>query len=570
MLAIKIKKIIGRSLAILFIGLLPGVVQAQFTTLTNETLVNTTTAGEQWLYWWSVRTLALQADGSYIIVWIDNNGLDGNTEGIFGQRFNASGAKVGGEFQVNTTFSGQQFSPTIAVAPDGSFIVAWEGPGSGIDVFAQRFTKDGVKVRGEFLLNTTVSGSQTSPELQFYPDGTWVAGFVDASQSVLQRFDTDDRTIGQETRISSGTGAVVLDGLCVRPDNSVLLTWTSSGDVYGQFFDANLQPISAQILMNTYLTGTQQYSIPRVYGDGGFVVVWESAGQDGSGNGIYGRRFDKNFNPLGGEFAITTNTINDQIEPQVAVEPSGRFIVTWSDNNNRDGGGGSLSLPGPGASVWMREFDANGNPVGVETMVNQSTVAYQGYPVIDMNASGRFVIGFEGNGTQSGQIDSYGVFARAYQLSQTGTTTISVTPTTTVASDLVTVTMTLTAPSNITNVIPNPLSVSSTNNVFAILVSGPTPASATVGTTPVSFTWTYRMTAQDDPGVLTFGGNARNSSGVIFPYATTNTITVKPALFLSDLTAPNLVNDSNNPDASPQVFTIGAKLTNAGLNTLTN
>ena len=146
MLAIKIKKIIGRSLAILFIGLLPGVVQAQFTTLTNETLVNTTTAGEQWLYWWSVRTLALQADGSYIIVWIDNNGLDGNTEGIFGQRFNASGAKVGGEFQVNTTFSGQQFSPTIAVAPDGSFIVAWEGPGSGIDVFAQRFTKDGVKV----------------------------------------------------------------------------------------------------------------------------------------------------------------------------------------------------------------------------------------------------------------------------------------------------------------------------------------------------------------------------------------------------------------------------------------
>ena len=566
----QIKKILYHGLVLLFLGCLPSVVYAQFTTLTNETRVNTTVAGEQWGYWWSVRTLAVQPDGGYIIVWIDLNALDGNAEGIFGQRFDASGAKIGGEFQVNTTFSGKQYSPAIAVAPDGSFIVAWEGPGSSIDVFAQRFTKDGVKVRGEFLLNTTVNGNQKYPELQFYSDGTWVAGFVDGAQTVLQRFDIDDRTIGQETRISSGTGDVVLDGLCVRPDSSVLLTWTSGEDVYGQFFDPTLQPIGSQTRLNTYITGLQEYSIPRVYGDGSFVVVWESDGQDGSGMGIYGRRFDKNFNPLGGEFTITTNTTNNQFEPQVAVEPSGRFIVTWSDNNNRDGGGGSSALSGSGASVWMREFDANGNPVGVETMVNQSTAGYQAYPVIDMNASGRFVIDFEGNGTQTGQVDSYGIFARAYQLSQTGTTTISVTPTATVASDLVTVTMTLTSPSNITNVVPNPLSVSGTNGVFANLVSGPTPTSATVGLTPVTFTWTYRVTAQDDPGVLTFGGNARNSSGVIFPYATTNSITVRPSLFLSDLTAPNLVNDSNNPDSGPQVFTIGAKLTNAGLNTLTD
>ncbi len=570
MVAFQIKKILYRCMAILCMGLLPRVANAQFTILTNETLVNTTTTGEQWGYWWSTRTIAVQPDGGYIVVWIDNNGLDGSTEGIFGQRFNATGAKVGSEFQVNTTSTGQQFSPTIAVTPDGSFIVAWEGPGNSIDIFAQRFSKDGVKIRGEFLLNTTLSGNQRYPELQFYPDGTWVAGFVDGAQTVLQRFDTDDRTIGQETRISSGTGAVVLDGLCVRQDNSILLTWTSGGDIYGQFFDPNLQPIGSQTRINTYLTGTQEYSIPRVYGDGSFIVVWQSAGQDGSGMGIYGRRYDKNFNPLGGEFIITTNTINDQFEPQIAVESSGRFIIAWSDNNNRDGGGGSASLAGPGASVWMREFDNNGNPVGVETMVNQSTIGYQAYPVIDMNASGRFVIGFEGNGTQIGQIDSYGVFARAYQLSQAGTTSISVTPSATVSSDLVTVTMTLTAPSNIANVIPNPLTFSGTNGVFATLVGGPTPASATVGVTPTTFTWTYRTTAQDDPGILTFGGNARNNAGIIFPYAPANSINVKPALFLSDLTAPNLINDSNNPDASPQVFTIGAKLTNAGLNTLTN
>ena len=70
--------------------------------------------------------------------------------------------------------------------------------------------KTGVKVGTEFLLNTTVSGNQRYPEIQFYPDGTFVAGFVDASQTVLQRFTADGRPIGLETRISSGTGTTTL------------------------------------------------------------------------------------------------------------------------------------------------------------------------------------------------------------------------------------------------------------------------------------------------------------------------------------------------------------------------
>jgi hypothetical protein len=554
--------------ALTSICFIPAVSTAQFSSVTNEALVNTTTAGDQYVYYWSVRTIAVQPDGGYISVWIDLNGLDGSADGIFGQRFNASGAKVGSQFQVNTTYNGSQYSPAVAVAPDGSFIVAWEGPGTSVDVFAQRFTKDGVKIGAEFLFNTTVSGNQKYPELQFYPDGTFVAGFVDAAQTVLQRFDADGRTIGLETRISSGTGDVVLDGLCVRPDKSVLLTWTSGQDVYGQFFDTNLQPIGTATRMNTYTAGLQEYSIPRVDGDGNFVVVWESAGQDGSGMSIYGRRYDKNFNPLGGEFAITTNTTNDQIEPQVAMEPGGRFIITWTDNNNRDGGGPAGGWDG--TSVWMREYAANGNPVGSETMVNQSITGYQGYPVIDVNASGRFVIAFEGNGTQAGQIDNQGVFSRSYQLSQTGTTAITVTPATATADDIVTVTMTLTASSNITNVTPNSLSLSGTNGVFATLISGPSPASATVGTSPVSFTWTYRVTAEEATGVLTFGGNAHSDGVAIFPYAVSSSISVKPALFINDITAPNLVDDSNNPLAGPKAFTIGAKITNPGLDTLTN
>lgn len=568
------KTLYSLSVVVLFTicaNLFPVASKAQFSTLTNETRANTTTAGYQAAYLWSLRTVAVQPDGGYIVVWIDLGGADGQAKGIYGQRFDASGAKVGTEFLVNTTTSGDQDSPSIAVAPDGSFLISWYGPGlNGTDIFAQRYSKDGVKIRSEFLLNVTVSSNQTYPEIEFYPDGTYVAGFVDGAQTVLQKFDENDRSVGVETRISSGTGNVVIDGLCVRPDKSTLLFWTSGGDVYGQLFNANIQPIGSQTKLNTYSTGTQQYALARVDAQGNFVAVWESAGQDGSGNGVYGRRFDKNFNPLSAEFCITTSTTGDQFGPALAINPNGRFVVAWSDNNNRDGGGGSPDLAGPGASVWMREYNTNGNAVGVETMVNQSITGYQGYPLIDMNASGRFVVFYEANGTQAGQIDNFGVYARAYQLSQTGTTLLSASPTSVTAGDVVTVTMTLSALSSISNVFANPLSVSGTNGVFATLISGPNPSSLTVGVSPVTVSWTYRVTALAQTGTLTFIGNACNTSGSIFPYATSNSITVKASLYVSDITASSLIDDSNNPSAGPRVFTIGAKITNLSTNTISN
>ena len=291
------------------------------TSWSDETLVNTTTAGDQWTYFWSIRTVAVQPDGSFIQVWIDTGGLDGQAQGVFGQRFNASGARVGGEFQVNTLTSGSQGNATIAVAPDGSFIVAWDGPGSSTDVFAQRFTKDGVKIGDEFLLNTTVSGGQQYPEMDFFPDGTFVAAFVDGSQTVLQRFDAIGRTIGQETRISSGTGAVVMDSLTVRPDKLVFLTWTDCGRCLRPVVHQHPSAHRPSAKLNQTTTGTQEYSIARVDGEGNIVVVWESDGQDGSGMGVYGRRYDASFTPLGDEFALTTN-------PRPAPSSSRRWRCT--------------------------------------------------------------------------------------------------------------------------------------------------------------------------------------------------------------------------------------------------
>ena len=47
-----------------------------------------------------------------------------------------------------------------------------------------------------------------------------------------------------------------------------------------------------RIRVNSYTEGNQIYSKVSGLSDGGFLVAWASDGQDGSGYGIYGRKYE--------------------------------------------------------------------------------------------------------------------------------------------------------------------------------------------------------------------------------------------------------------------------------------
>ena len=120
--------------------------------------------------------------------------------------------------------------------------------------------------------------------------------------------------------------------------------------------------------------------------NGGFVVVWRSYRQDGSSNGIFGRRFDPNCCPEGEEFQVNTTTAGNQTEPAVAMDAAGNFVVTWHgpgiiDPNNED--------------IFARWFDPNGSPVTEELQINDNTVERQLYPAVAAGDNGGSVIVWE-------------------------------------------------------------------------------------------------------------------------------------------------------------------------------
>ena len=117
----------------------------------SEFLVNTTTVGGQ-----NLSTISGLTNGGFVITWVDGSGLGGDSSisSIKAQVFDAAGGKVGGEFLVNTTTEDQQNFPTVTGLSNGGFVVTWQDS-NGLSIKAQVFDATGTKVGSEFLVNTT-------------------------------------------------------------------------------------------------------------------------------------------------------------------------------------------------------------------------------------------------------------------------------------------------------------------------------------------------------------------------------------------------------------------------------
>lgn len=103
--------------------------------------INSTTASTQ-----AYPSITSLTDGGFVVTWTDYSGQDGSDKGIFGQRYDASGNTVASEFQINTQTSGDQSWSDIESLSNGGFVVTWTGlDASGNGVYAQRYNASGEK-----------------------------------------------------------------------------------------------------------------------------------------------------------------------------------------------------------------------------------------------------------------------------------------------------------------------------------------------------------------------------------------------------------------------------------------
>ena len=108
--------------------------------------------------------VAILSSGGFVVVWTGDY-QDGDSRGVFGQRYNSSGSAAGSEFQVNTYTTDYQGMTSVSHDSSGGFVVVWTSAYQDLDglgVFAQRFDSSGSAVGSEFQVNTYTTGDQWS------------------------------------------------------------------------------------------------------------------------------------------------------------------------------------------------------------------------------------------------------------------------------------------------------------------------------------------------------------------------------------------------------------------------
>ena len=182
-------------------------------------------------------SVAFTTAGQFVITWA-SYGQDGSNYGLFAQRFNAAGSRIGAEFRVSSGLAGAQgYYSAVAAAAGGGFVVVWDEvrPGSSYDIVGQRFDGNGARVGSEFVANTFSIGTQFRPGVASDAGGAFVVAWDSVGQEgaravVAQRFDALGARRGAEFGVGAATaGNQDYPGIGSDPVGNFTLAWTTRG-----------------------------------------------------------------------------------------------------------------------------------------------------------------------------------------------------------------------------------------------------------------------------------------------------------------------------------------------------
>ncbi len=374
------------------------------------TVQNTSRAGRG-----SDSAVAISQDtGNYVVVYTsESNGSNGDD--VFFQLFDAAGNAITDETKVNDdpgsgNSPGNQNSASVAMDDAGNFFITWVGhdtDGTAANIYAKFYNSDGSERTTPILVNDspnsdTLSGAQQNPDIAVSSNGAHVSIAWD------------------------GTGLV-----------------GGQNDTQGAFartFDAVTGAANSDSIRLNELGGTggdQNHAVVAVDNSGVSFAAWNDLGQTLGNNTIVARKFDSAGNlildeALGyeqvnlpvdtflGTIFVTTEV--DARNPSIDVNDSGSVVAISFDATL------DLGIAGIRTGVIAQAFSGadladNLDYSQAEGFSSEADAAGQkgsSIALVEDNATGSLsaILTWEGEGSDNGQVDNQGIWARKFDVGQ--------------------------------------------------------------------------------------------------------------------------------------------------------
>lgn len=247
----------------------------------------------------------------------------------------------------------------------------------------------------ERIANSYIDGNQIQPAIDADNAGNFLVVWASDQQDdglpgvYGKWFNSTGLAIGTEFQINSYWGPHEQPQVAVRSNGGFVVAMTNywieknvSAGVTARVFDSAGEPLDAEFLVNEHTVDFQGAPCLAMDNLGNFVIAWQSWGPDGDGFGIFARRFDSTGVPLGSEFQVNAYFLHDQIQPAIAMESNGNFVIVWTSQRQNEEKTG----------VYAQRFGRTGNFLGSEFRINFSTDGRNEHPDISMDGLGNFTV----------------------------------------------------------------------------------------------------------------------------------------------------------------------------------
>jgi len=300
--------------------------------------------------------VAVRADGSAWVVW------ENLEQGLVARRISRAGQALGDESVLAANRNLQSIpsqgivvwhhEPAVAALADGGLAVAWvrERVNLRLDhfwedrelldryVLFQVFDANARPLGKPVPLDMSSAAPQGIPQLAL-GDG-WAGVVWQQATSVDGRFD-QGALHGRFLDLAGGfvSGAFRIAGaqsihasVAVDRAGALWVSWQApdgSGDgVFVRRFRSNGRALGAAIRANATLEGCQRRPALAERA-GGYWIFFHGPAGDPEDNVIFARRLNADSTPAGAEIAVSPGANDDEVYPAVATLGGGRYLLMW-------------------------------------------------------------------------------------------------------------------------------------------------------------------------------------------------------------------------------------------------
>ncbi|UVC07293.1 hypothetical protein IHQ71_19025 [Rhizobium sp. TH2] len=280
-------------------------------------------------------------DNRFLTIWVDNtNNVDDDAgTDIIGQIYDAQGNVVGGAFQLNfANFLDSENDPAIAALPDGGFVVVHEDNGTGTggdaDIRFERYDASGTRITGGTIASGSIGGVVTSnPSITVFANGDFLVSYQELSAgntNVIAKIVNGATNVVGAALIAAQNSADVdaNPDTIVLSSGNFLTAYEETDSVVG--IEAFITTTTGALVSNVQVAnaGTDPHAAALV--DGGFVVVW----QDAANNGDIRAEIRSDAGGVVTPAFLVQGSANSENEPEVVALKDGGFFVAWDDDTS--------------------------------------------------------------------------------------------------------------------------------------------------------------------------------------------------------------------------------------------